>query len=157
MIAKIKDLRYIKNDEFIKGYISSDICDESTANKILKGLTNIKDVNKSTEFDITSIEEFAGVDYQYYVLENNLGAYLIREDNVDLTEEPEDVLNYYGYSKLIKNGTKTILIDQDGCKYMTTRHLEDEDDPEKAVMIVLLKSLGFSIKDIDKMVEAIQK
>lgn len=157
MIAKIKDLRYIKNDEFIKGYIWSDICDESIANKLLKGLTNIKDVNKSTEFDITSIEEFEGVDYQYYVLENNLGAYLIREDNVDLTEEPEDVLNYYGYSKLIKNGTKTILIDQDGVKYMTTRHLEDEDDPEKAVMIVLLKSLGFSIKDIDKMVEAIQK
>ena len=73
------------------------------------------------------------------------------------TVNPKNILEVYGFHKLIRGGNKTILIDEYGHKYSTTRDEEDVDDPEKAVMILLLKKEGYNIKDIYTISELIKK
>jgi hypothetical protein len=63
------------------------------------------------------------------------------------------VLEKYGFTKIIHNGAKTILIGDDNQKWITTKQKEDRSDLEKAVMIVLLKAEGYSVQDIYSIIE----
>ena len=90
---------------------------------------------------------------KYLNIENDLGAFIIREDNIEYLEETKDVLEKYGFTKIIHNGAKTILIGDDNQKWITTKQKEDRSDLEKAVMIVLLKAEGYSVQDIYSIIE----
>mgnify|MGYP006978911374 CR=1 FL=1 len=162
MYASIKDLKYIRNDSKISNLIyrlNSE--DDAQCNKLTNWLYNgIADSANVTDDQLFYVEgkiEMFG-DYDYYLLSDSEKkvAYLIREDNVDIVYEPQDVLESYGFKKLIRNGDKTILIDENNNKFMTSRHADDKDDPEKALMMVLLKSQGFAVKDLEAMLELIK-
>ena len=156
MYLKVKNVEFIRNGNEVAKYI--DLKNDSTlTTKILKGLSNSSLVTIDTQFKFVDTFKLSDTDRKmFFVLENKeLGIFIVREDNVEVVESSEDVLNAYGFSKLFKTGNKTILLDGKK-RWMTTKHAEDVDDPEKAVMILLLKAEGYNIQDIYKIVELIK-
>lgn len=99
--------------------------------------------------------------YQYNAYTNNYcmvepqgeykGKYLfiVREDNLKLIKDWVYYSEKYSIKKLIRNGPMTVLISNTGAKY-TTKLINDsdKDDPEKAIMLLLLKRAGYSYGDI---------
>lgn len=156
MVFKIKDTKFIKTGHIITEYIRCPDVDKALANALVFGLTNLSKVNSTMTFDIVDFININETDeYGYFIIENDLGAFMVREDNLESIEEPTDVLDKYGFTKLIRNGNKTILFNEDGKKFTTTRQPLDEDDPEKAIMVLLLKAFGMDIRDIYKFVDLI--
>ena len=91
----------------------------------------------------------------FFVLEDENGMYITREDNVNAIQSSKDILNDYGFTNLIKAGDKTILLSGKQ-KWTTTRLKEDKEDIEKAVMILLLKAEGYNIQDVYKIIELVK-
>ena len=152
----IKDKRFVQKGEMVVDYIRT--CGNADINKqLLKGLLNVDKIEENkTEFEYEDFRFGLGLDY-LLISNKQLGAFIVREDNTDEIDEPADTLIMRDIDKVIKNGDKTILIDIDGSKYMTTRQAEDKDDIEKAVMILLLKREGYSVKEIYDIVASVKQ
>ena len=149
----IKDKRFIQKYDEIIDYIQNDFSGVY-GKLLLKGVTNVSKVEENkTEFVCLDYRPYDG----YLLIENKtLGAYVVREDNLNEIIEIEDVLDDYGIDRIIRNGNKTILLDSDGAKFITTRQEQDKDDIEKAIMILLLKRAGYSIKDVYDIIATIK-
>ena len=150
MKYKIKDLSFIRDVD----NITLDIIKSSSLNisrNIIQGLKNKDKITTDTEFDYAFTYD-AGLEYQYiYVtLKNEYGTFIVREDNIIQIPEPQDILDEYGIKRLIRVGNKSILVGHNGSKVITTRDNFDKDDPEKALMVLLLKRNGYCIKDINE-------
>lgn len=148
----IKDKRFIQKNNLVIDYIQEDF-DGNVSKLLLKGLSNIDKIEENKTV-------FEYVDYRYdeYLLVTNktLGAFIVREDNLNEIVELQDVLEINGIDRIIRNGDKTILIDIEGNKYITTRQEEDEYDLEKAVMILMLKANGYSVRDIYDIIASVR-
>lgn len=148
----IKDKRFIQKNNLVIDYIQEDF-DGDVSKLLLKGLSNIDKIEENKTV-------FEYVDYRYdeYLLVANktLGAFIVREDNLNEIVELQDVLEINGIDRIIRNGDKTILIDIEGNKYITTRQEEDEYDLEKAVMILMLKTNGYSVRDIYDIIASVR-
>ena len=148
----IKDKRFIQKNNLVIDYIQEDF-DGDVSKLLLKGLSNIDKIEENKTV-------FEYVDYRYdeYLLVANktLGAFIVREDNLNEIVELQDVLEINGIDRIIRNGDKTILIDIEGNKYITTRQEEDEYDLEKAVMILMLKANGYSVRDIYDIIASVR-
>lgn len=148
------DKKYIRQNNVVSDYIGLYAENSKEASKFIRGITNISQVTPDTRFEF--YDEFEGEDgCDYIVLENSLGCFITREDNVECS--CDTVLEAYGIKDIIKNGDKTILIDGiDGGKYITTRSEKDRNDIEKAVMILLLKREGYSVADIYEIISSVK-
>ena len=148
----IKDKRFVQKNNLVIDYIQEDF-DGDVSKLLLKGLSNVDKIEENKT-------EFEYVDYRCdgYLLVTNktLGAFIVREDNLNEIVEIQDILEINGIDRIIRNGDKTILIDVDGNKYITTRQKEDEYDLEKAVMILMLKANGYSVKDIYDIISSVK-
>ncbi len=158
MFAKIINPNYIKMDSILKEYIQCDTTCESIKTDLIKSIINKDNVKPGDEFELIDImyNEFDPNLKSYIAIKNETGTFLVREDNLEFIEEIDDILEELSIKRIIKNGDKTILIDNDNNKYITTRQEEDEDDPEKAIMILLLKYAGYNIKDVYKIIDLIK-
>lgn len=149
----IKDKRFIQKSDEVLIHLN-EVEDVKIARAVLRGLTNISKIEENkTEF------EYVNYNYNsnYLLIENKeLGAFIVREDNVNEIEEVQDVLNLYGIEKIIKSGDKTILLNENGEKFITTRAKEDEYDIEKAVMILLLKEKGYAVTHIYDIISTVK-
>lgn len=157
MRLKIIDPKYIKTDKVLLDFIQSDEDNTGYELDLIKSIENKSKVQADDIFEYLDSFYLDHFHYGYVVIKNETGTFIVREDNVMPTDDPKDILENYGFHKLIRGGNKTILIDEYGHKYSTTRDEEDVDDPEKAVMILLLKKEGYNIKDIYAMSELIKK
>lgn len=150
MKYKIKDLSFIRDFD----NITLDIIKSSSLNisrDIIQGLKNRDKITTDTEFDyVFTYDAGRGYEYFYICLKNEYGIFIVREDNVIQIPEFQDLLDQYGIKKLIRAGNKSILVDYEGNKVITTRDNFDKDDPEKALMVLLLKRDGYCIKDINE-------
>ena len=158
MRLKIIDPKYINTGKILLYLIQSDEKNVDYELDLIKSIENKSKVQADDIFEC--IDSFCpdGFNSGYVVIKNETGTFIVREDNVKLVnDDPKDILENYGFHKLIRGGNKTILIDEYGHKYSTTRDEEDVDDPEKAVMILLLKKEGYNIKDIYAISELIKK
>lgn len=156
MYFTIKDLGYIRKDCVVSGYIQA-MAEGAQVDKVVKGLANVDKLTTESKLSFVDCFYYSESDKKmFFVLEDENGMYITREDNVNAVESPKDVLRSYGFTNLIKAGNKTILLDGKK-KWTTTKLDEDMDDIEKAVMIVLLKAEGYSIKDVYKMIELVKE
>lgn len=139
----IKDKRFIRiADEVIDFIVDFD--DEKMSKALLRGLTNLSKIEENkTEFEYVNYRSDG-----YILIQNNLGAFITREDNVNEVEETQDILDFRNIKKIIKSKDKTIMLTYDDRKFVTTRSKDDEDDIEKAVMILLLKKEGYTVNEI---------
>lgn len=153
MFAKIKELKYVRNDWALREYIKHGW--DSISDNLLKSLPFVDDLTKD---DVFVLEDYISIGdgSSYYIIKNEKGYFMTRDDNLDYYDEPQDILENYGYEKLIKSGNKTILISQDRDKWIVTRDEQDEDDPLKAVMMLILKSCGYSIDEIYLLAETLK-
>ena len=157
MRLNIIDPKYIKTDKVLLDFIQSDESNVGYELDLIKSIENKSKVQAGDVFEYLDSFYLDGFQYGYIVIKNENGTFIVREDNVKPTDDPKNILEVYGFHKLIRGGNKTILIDEYGHKYSTTRDEEDVDDPEKAVMILLLKKEGYNIKDIYTISELIKK
>ena len=157
MRLNIIDPKYIKTDKVLLDFIQSDESNVGYELDLIKSIENKSKVQAGDVFEYLDSFYLDGFQYGYIVIKNENGTFIVREDNVKPTDDPKDILENYGFHKLIRGGNKTILIDEYSHKYSTTRDEEDVDDPEKAVMILLLKKEGYNIKDIYTISELIKK
>lgn len=156
MFVKIVNPKYIKTDSALLDFLRDDFTCEKYKLALIKSIENKSKVVEDELFEVVDYVEPEYGFYSYLIISNRKGTFLVREDNVESTGRPEDVMEELGLRKLIRGGKKTILIDEDGEKFTTTLDDEDKDDPEKAVMILLLKRMGYSIKDIYTITELIK-
>lgn len=151
MKYKVKDVQFVKSgDDIVIDIIQKS--SKEVGKSITRGLVNKDKITTDTEFDYAFTYD-AGLEYQYvYVaLKNEYGTFIVREDNTIQIPESQDILDEYGIKRLIRVGNKSILVGYDGSKAITTRDNFDKDDPEKALMVLLLKRDGYCIKDINEM------
>ena len=155
MYFTIKDLGYIRRDCVVSGFIQAMATGNQT-DKVVKGLSNISKLTTDTQLSFVDCFYYSEQDKKmFFVLEDENGMYITREDNVEAIQSPKDVLDSYGFTNLIKAGNKTILLSGKQ-KWTTTRSPEDKNDIEKAVMILLLKAEGYNIQDVYKMIELVK-
>lgn len=155
MKYKIKNFEYVNPSNIIDSTIDSYPRSGSFIKRIIKGVNNLDIIPYNQEFEYYDTIYTNG-DFNYYLLECDYGIFIAREDNVEQVEELQDTLNDLHISKMIKSGNKTILIDNDGDKFITTKHPDDKEDLEKAVMVLLLKRQNISFKQISKLVDYIR-
>ena len=156
MIYQIRDTEFIKDNGVVAAYISSTY-DKSATEGLIRGLSNKDVVTSDMTFEIFDEFRLSNDDkYSYIVLKNHLGLFIIREDNLKAVKEKSDILDIFGIKKLIKAKDKTILITTDNEKYVTTKHKDDKQDLEKALMILLLKAQGIYYRDILKLIEFVE-
>ncbi len=150
----LKEVKYIRNDSILSNYISTK-ADEDITTGLIKGLSNIAKLNDGIE--ISSFVDVFSLDnsnYDYVIVSiENYGLFMIRRDNIKSASEITDPLNSRGFKKILHNGNKTILVTEAGKRFVTTRNPDDRPDIEKAVMMVLLKSQGFTVKEIYDLIE----
>lgn len=155
MKYKIKETKYVTNLNLINEAL--DDVSDAFRRELLRGIANSNWLTNKTTFDDCNYyytpDDCA---YGYYFLSGEIGAYVVREDNIEFVEEGTDFLAAYGISKIITAGKNTILIDDEGNKVVTHLQPGDKNDIEKAVMMVLLKYAGYKVKDIYKMVDMIK-
>lgn len=155
MKYKIKDFKYVSCTNIVSAYINS-IATLNETKEIIKGLQNLDIVPYDTEFELfNAFEEDGGIVYD--VLKCKYGLFIVREDNIEEIVEKEDILEQNDISKLIRSGDKTILIDSGNNKYITTKHPDDKEDLEKAVMILLLKKEGYTTNDIYTLIDCVDR
>lgn len=154
MYYTIIDTKYIRQNDIVSDYISLYAADSKEAGKFIKGITNVSKVTSETKFNF--YDDFTYIDdMEYVVLENSLGCFIVRADNSEFN--CEDALELHDIKSIIKNGDKTILIENfGGRKYTTTRSEKDRNDVEKAVMILLLKKEGYSVEDIYEIIASVR-
>lgn len=160
MFGKIINPKFIKVDSVLKEYIKCETTNEQIKTDLIKSIDKRNEVKQGDKFQLVDVLVPPHEDFEsfksYIAIKNNIGTFLVREDNLELIEEPQDILEDLGIKRIIKNGNKTILIDMENNKVMTTRDNNDKDDPEKAIMILLLKYAGYNIKDVYNLVDLIK-
>lgn len=162
MKCKIIDKKFIRKTNVVSYFITEKLPSmyfndykDMAIRKIISGLDNIPNLKTEDEFEF--VLRFAGSDhYDYFVIENDNKYYITRHDNVKFIEDIDYVKEHYGIERIIKSGKKTILIDDEGNKYVTTKDDSDKDDIEKAVMMLLLKYNGYRVEDIYKLIESVE-
>ena len=144
----IKEPKYIRKDVVVANYIKYNTDNLNVATKVLQGLENANEITNEDVFEYRDI--FTYGEQFYIVLENEKGIFIIRSDNkeayYETTKERLEIKD------LFISGDKTFLIDNCGKKFTTTRHKEDKEDIEKAIMLLLLKRKGYTYKDITDLV-----
>ena len=155
MKYKIKNFEYVNSKSVIDNIIDNYPCGSCFIKRIIKGVSNLDIIPYNQEFEYYDTIYTNG-DFNYYLLECDYGIFVVRQDNVEQVEELQDTLNDLHISKMIKSGNKTILIDNEGSKYITTKHPNDKEDLEKAIMMLLLKRQNISFKQISKLVEYVK-
>lgn len=151
----INDLKYVRRNKVILEYVNDCHVEDNLVSDLFKGLTNIDKLTTTEPLEIVDVFESDDGNC-YNVLRSQYGCFITREDNVVYDYDDEDVLSEYGIRKIIRSGDKTILIEENGDKYITTKDNVDKDDIEKAVMILLLKKAGYSVKDIYSIVDMVE-
>lgn len=155
MYFTIKDLGYIRKDCVVSGYIKA-MANGNQTEKVVKGLANVDKLTTESQLSFVDCFYYSETDRKmFFVLEDENGMYITREDNVNAIQSSKDILNDYGFTNLIKAGDKTILLSGKQ-KWTTTRLKEDKEDIEKAVMILLLKAEGYNIQDVYKIIELVK-
>lgn len=147
----IKEPKYIRKDVVVANYIKNYANNLNVATKVLQGLENANQITDKDVFE--HIDVFKYGERIYAVLENKKGIFIVRSDNLQSYFENNKEKLRIAY--LLTNGDKTFLIDKAGNKYTTTRHKEDKEDIEKAIMLLLLKREGYTYKDITDLVAEI--
>lgn len=144
---KIKELKYIRRDKVVTYCIHETVgLNLEEATKLIKSLDNADKITKDTYFDWKY--DFVYNDNSYVVLECEYGLFITRTDNVKPKVVFDNILDKFGIKALIHSGDKTILVNNDKNKYMTTKNIVDDNDIEKAVMLLLLKREGYTYEDI---------
>lgn len=153
----IINYEYICTGNIVAWYVMN--CkNEGLANKIISGLNNINLVMLTDKFILVDTFRRSQSDnYMYFVVENSLGAFIVREDNIKLIKDKTYTLRSHGYKQIIRSGDRTILVHTNGSKTITTKLPEDDDDQEKAIMICLLKDCGYTMQYILDLVDIINK
>lgn len=139
----IKNKKFLNRSDLVIDYIQYQDNDKMST-KLIEGMLNISKIEENKT-------EFEYVDYReddYVLIENQLGAFIVREDNLNEIEEEQDILDFRNIKKVIKSGDKTILLTYDDRKFITTCAKDDIYDIEKAVMILLLKKEGYTVDEI---------
>lgn len=151
MKVTIKELEYLEcNSDIIYLY------DGPYKRDIIKSIYSTSLVEKTHEFSIKETFAVEGLEIEYAVIQNEIGTFIARADNLIIIEEAADTLERLGIKRIIKSGDKTILITNYNEKFITTRNKVDKDDIEKAVAFLLLKSEGYSIEDFYTVVNSVQ-
>lgn len=147
-VYRVYNTNYIRKNKAVSDYIVKYVIDEDVASKFIKGIANADKITTETDFDF--YDGFVGNDNKsYMVLENKLGLFITREDNVEIVMDDQAYLeDFYNIKSIIKAGDKTILVTVDGRTITTTRDKTDKYDIEKAVMMLLLKKDGYKVEDI---------
>lgn len=152
---KVKDLKFIRRDKVVTYYIQNgDNVNLEKATKVMKSLDYVDKITQDTLFKI--VGSFNYNDFSYEVLECEYGLFITRFDNVTPVALYESNLERLNLKTVIASGNKTILIDKDGNKYMTTRANVDDNDIEKAIMLLLLKKEGYTYQDIADVVNEVK-
>lgn len=154
----IKEPEYILkgSNTVVVNYIN-ETCSEFKTKEIFRGMENIDIFPLDTVFKVVdSIPVEEGLKPYYVVYHPGIGMYIVREDNLKPVKDFEYIMKEYELKTIFRSKDKTVLINEAGEKYITTKLPEDKEDLEKAVMIVLLKECGYSVKDIYAMVEHIK-
>ncbi|WP_300924625.1 hypothetical protein [uncultured Clostridium sp.] len=162
MKYKIKNLEHIKQDNALADILSNDGVSKSFVDRLLKGFSNRNKITTDTLFDFVDMYRIddSSLKFNYCLLENKLGIFIIREDNIEVVDELEDVCYSLGIKRVINVGNKTILVSDsdytmgENNKVIIERKEPDENDPVKALMICLLKRDGYNIDDIYAVAEA---
>ena len=156
-VYRVYNTNYIRKNKVVSDYIVKYVVDETVASKFIKGITNIDKITPTgTDFDF--YDSFVGNDNKtYMVLENKLGLFITREDNVEVVMDDQAYLeDYYNIKSIIKSGDKTILVTVDGRTITTTRDKNDKYDIEKAVMMLLLKKDNYKVEDIYTIINSVK-
>ena len=157
MEFKIKNYNYLNNPNIIiealshhpeKGKIKMLVRD------YIRGTSNIYLIDDTTKFKL-EFKAHVGK-FDYYTLRCEYGLFLVREDNLEFIKNQKELLTDLGIKTICRNGKKTILVSDDGQKFMTTQAEQDDYDLEKAVMILLLKQNGYNINDIYKIIDGVK-
>lgn len=158
MYCTVNEAFYLRNDKLLSDYLSHADNDPETVKELITGSKNYPKLQDNMKFEVIDMAIADDEnDLYWYLIKNELGVFICREDNMDVEFTPEEVLQFNGFKRLIKSGDKTILITADDQKFITTKHESDSDDPEKALMVLLLKHAGYDIDDIYAMCELIRK
>lgn len=85
----------------------------------------------------------------------------IKADNV--TQREKDLIKSdiaytnnntkFDNTKVIINDNATILIDKNGKKYISKPNEKDTFDKEKGIMMCMLKALGYTYSDVEKLLK----
>ena len=155
-IYRVYNPKYIRRNDVVSNYILKYVADRDVASKFIKGITNADKITEETDFDF--YDGFVGeANKSYIVLENKLGLFITRDDNVEVVMDDESYLaDYYNVKSIIKSGDKTILVTVDGRTISTTKDKTDKDDVEKAVMMLLLKKDGYKVPDIYTIINSVK-
>lgn len=150
----IRELRYIRRDKVVTYYIQEKSKNLEEATRVMKSLDNIDKITLDTIFTVADSFEYSNNIYE--VLECEYGLFVTRADNIKPIALYESNLERLNLKTVIASGNKTILIDKDGNKYMTTRANVDDNDIEKAIMLLLLKKEGYTYQDIADVVNEVK-
>lgn len=150
----IRELRYIRRDKVVTYYIQEKSRNLEEATRVMKSLDNIDKITLDTIFVVADSFEYSNNIYE--VLECEYGLFVTRADNIKPIAVYENNLERLGLKTIIVSGNKTILIDNEDKKYMTTKADIDEEDIEKAIMLLLLKKMGYTYEDIADLVKEVK-
>lgn len=150
----IRELRYIRRDKVVTYYIQEKSRNLEEATRVMKSLDNIDKITLDTIFTVTDNFEYSNNIYE--VLECEYGLFVTRADNIKPIAIYENSLERMGLQTIISSGNKTILIDNENNKYITTKADTDDEDIEKAVMLLLLKREGYTYEDVADLVKEIK-
>ena len=145
MKVKIKDKRFINPTLVLEKFIT-----EPYKSGLLKGLSNLSKITEDDIFEATTYFQ------NYVIIENKNGSFVVRYDNLTEYDCIENTLQNLGIKKVINSKDLTILIGENGDRYFTKKHEDDENDIEKAVMMLLLKKEGYKVKDIYNIIASVQ-
>ena len=155
MYYKLKDKNKIKTYIVNFGKHFPNSCGEII--DLIRGVSNKDNIKDDTKFTLLCYSCSDEKKYTQCIIYNkDLGSFVTFNDNVEEVKEPLDYLYEAGFKKLIRSSNKTILIEEDGTKYITTLQDGDKDDPEKAVMILLLKAAGYTVEEIYSIISLIK-
>lgn len=150
----IRELRYIRRDKVVTYYIQEKSKNLEEATRVMKSLDNIDKITLDTIFTVADSFEYSNNIYE--VLECEYGLFVTRADNIKPIAVYENNLERLGLQTIISSGNKTILIDNENNKYMTTRADIDDEDIEKAIMLLLLKKEGYTYEDITDLTKEVK-
>lgn len=150
----IKDMNYVNPK-----HVLLEVMQDPDIDKDLKmALLNKNNHDNCIDFDDLCYYHADGYEYDYAILLNKdlKQAVIVREDNFESMDEDQDILNDLEIKRVIKNKDKTIMLFNDNDKVIVTKHAEDQDDIEKAIMLCLLKRYDINYSDIEAIVRSIK-
>lgn len=153
----IKDMNYVNPKHILLAVMEDPEVSSLLKMALLKGQEKNNHDNL-IDFDDLYYYHADGYEYDYAILLNKdlKQAVIVRDDNFEVIDEDQDILNDLEIKRIIKNKDKTIMLFNDNDKVIVTKHAEDKDDVEKAVMLCLLKRYDINYSDIEAIVRSIK-